>query len=189
LGALLVFGAYPFLAITRRAQTDWLIVEGWVHPHAIKAAVEEFRAGHYRQALSTGGPVEGTGPYRNDYNTSAHVGYTRLLQEGLATNQANYVVCKVRDRDRTYSSALALREWFAARGQQPESINVLTETVHSRRSRLLFQKAFGPSVQVGVISVLPDDYPPGHWWKYSAGVKDVFSEGIAYLYVRLFFWP
>jgi hypothetical protein len=29
----------------------------------------------------------------------------------------------------------------------------------------------------------------GHWWRYSQGVKDVVTEGIAYLYGRFFFYP
>jgi uncharacterized SAM-binding protein YcdF (DUF218 family) len=69
------------------------------------------------------------------------------------------------------------------------SINVVTENVHARRTRLLFQKAFGGDVRVGVIAVPNPDYEPGHWWRYSEGVKDVLSEAIAYIYARLFFHP
>jgi hypothetical protein len=33
-------------------------------------------------------------------------------------------------------------------------INVITVGVHARRSRVLFEKALGPDVEVGVISVV-----------------------------------
>ena len=70
------------------------------------------------------------------------------------------------------------------------SINVVTEDVHARRTRLLFQKALGNDVAVGIISVPNPDYDARHWWRYSEGVKDVFAESVAYIYARLlFFYP
>jgi hypothetical protein len=33
------------------------------------------------------------------------------------------------------------------------------------------------------------DYDAKHWWQYSEGVRDVLSEGVAYLYAKFFFWP
>ncbi len=62
--------------------------------------------------------------------------------------------------------------------------------VHARRTCLLFQKALGHDVAVGVIAVTNPDYDASHWWRYSEGVKDVFAESVAYIYARLlFFYP
>jgi hypothetical protein len=66
-------------------------------------------------------------------------------------------------------------------------INVLTEEAHARRTRLLFQKAFGDEVKVGIISVPSPDYDSKHWWRYSEGVREVIGEGIAYIYARFLF--
>ncbi len=82
----------------------------------------------------------------------------------------------VSGRDRTYSAALALREWFHEHDMQVRSFNVVTENTHARRTRLLFQKAFGASVRVGVIAVPNPDYDQRHWWRYSEGVRDVIDE-------------
>ena len=90
-------------------------------------------------------------------------------------------------RDRTYASALALRDWFEARDGVPASLNVLTVGVHARRTRLLYEKAFGPGCDIGVLSVPDEDYDAGRWWEYSQGVRAVISETSAYLYARLFF--
>jgi hypothetical protein len=158
----------------------------------IRAAVQEADAKRYTAVFTTGGPVAGSGTYRNEYHTAAHVAYTRLLAEGLATNLLHKVPSKIRDHDRTYGAALALRQWFddpANHFPPPKSLNVLTESVHARRSRLLFQKAFGPGTKVGIISVPSIDYEPSRWWRYSGGVKEVISESVAYIYARLFFWP
>ena len=93
------------------------------------------------------------------------------------------------NRDRTYGSAVALREWFREHDMTVKSLNVLTEDTHARRTRLLFEKALGKNVTVGIIAVPNPDYDARRWWRYSEGVKDVVSEGIAYLYARLFFFP
>jgi hypothetical protein len=53
---------------------------------------------------------------------------------------------------------------------------------------LLFQKAFGDTVTVGIIAVPNPDYDARHWWRYSDGVRDVADEGIAYVYAKFFFY-
>src|SRR5438876_2066849 len=183
-GALLLKGAYPFLAITHRVDADVLVVEGWVHEYATRAAMEEFRSSSYQRVFTTGGPVEGTGGYTNDYQTSASVGADLLTKSGLPGEFVQMVPSRVMDRDRTYGSAVALRNWFRQHNASIHSINVVTEDLHARRSRLLFQKALGDNVTVGVIAVPNPDYDSTHWWRYSQGVKDVVSEGAAYLYAR-----
>ena len=99
------------------------------------------------------------------------------------------VPSRVMDRDRTYGSAVALRNWFRDHNMAVSGIDVVTEDVHARRTRLLFQKALGKDVQVGIIAVANVDYPANRWWHYSQGVKDVVSEFAAYLYARLLFFP
>lgn len=179
----------PFLAVTDRVDAHFLVVEGWVHEYAIRAGAAEFRAGTYERVFATGGPVTGTGGYTSDYTTSAHVGADQLLNAGVPPEVVEMVPSRVTDRDRTYSSAAALRDWFRQRNMIVSSINVVTENVHARRTRLLFQKAFGDNVKVGIIAVPNPDYEPKRWWHYSEGVRDVLSEGIAYVYARLFFHP
>jgi uncharacterized SAM-binding protein YcdF (DUF218 family) len=93
------------------------------------------------------------------------------------------------DRDRTYSSAVELRNWFREHNLSVQSINVVTEGVHARRTRLLFQEAFGNSVAVGVIAIPNPDYEARHWWRYSEGVREVIGEIVAYIYARFFYYP
>src|SRR5438874_13533368 len=82
------------------------------HEYAIRAAVEEFRSSSYQRVLTTGGPVEGTGGYINDYQTAASVGADLLTKSGLPNEFVQMVPSRVMDRDRTYGSAVALRNWF-----------------------------------------------------------------------------
>ena len=99
------------------------------------------------------------------------------------------VPSRVMDRDRTYGSAVALRNWFRDHNMAVPGINVVTEDLHARRTRLLFQKAFGKDVQVGIIAVANVGYPANRWWRYSQGLEDVVTELAAYLYARLLFFP
>jgi DUF218 domain len=180
---------YPFLAVTHRVNTNVLVVEGWIHSYAIRAAIQEFRNGSYERVFTTGGPVQGTGGYTNDYNTSASVGAELLKKDGLANEALQMVPSHVADRDRTYASALALRDWFHDHNLPVRSVNVLTEDMHARRTRVLFEEAFGKNVAVGIIAVPNPDYDARRWWRYSDGVREVLGESIAYIYARFFFYP
>ena len=188
-GALVFKGVYPFLATTDRVNANILVVEGWIHEYAIRAAVKEFQSNHYEHVFATGGPVVGSGGYINDFCTSASVGAELLKKCGLPDERLQMVPSRVMDRDRTYGSAVALRNWFRDHNMAVSSIDVVTEDLHARRTRLLFQKALGDKVAVGVIAIPNPDYDAKRWWRYSAGLKEVVSEAAAYAYARLLFYP
>jgi uncharacterized SAM-binding protein YcdF (DUF218 family) len=133
--------------------------------------------------------VEGTGGYINDFYTSASVGADLLRKNGLANESVQMVPSRVMDRDRTYGSAVALRNWLREHNISVSGINVITEDLHSRRTRLLFQEALGDQVDVGVIGISSPDYDAKHWWYYSDGVREVIGESIAYVYAKVFFRP
>jgi uncharacterized SAM-binding protein YcdF (DUF218 family) len=184
-----VLNVHPFLAVTHRANAKILVVEGWIDEYAIRAGADEFKTGDYEHIITTGGPMAGSGGYTNDYNTFASVGARRLKAAGLAEESVLIVPSHVIGRDRTYSSAIALRRWLRDQNMPFRSINVVTVDAHARRTRLLFQKALGNDVRVGIISIPNPDYDAKHWWRYSEGVKNVISEWAAYLYAKFFFWP
>ena len=129
------------------------------------------------------------GTFSAVYDTEAWQSAELLAKAGISTNDLQAVPSRFVGRDRTYNSAIALRDWFHEHGWQPGSINVLTEDAHARRTWLLFQKALGPDVKVGIISAPNPDYDASHWWRSSAGVREVLDEGIAYIYAKCFFWP
>jgi len=68
-------------------------------------------------------------------------------------------------------------------------LNIITASTHARRSRLLFQKALGDSMRVGVIRLPAEGFNEDEWWKSSAGVRSVINESIAYIYARFLFRP
>ena len=185
---LWVFHVQAFLAPTQRVPARVLVVEGWINPYAARAAAHEFLTGNYDFVCTTGGPITGSGA-TNIYNTAASVGGERLIGAGVPAEKVHIVPADSVGRDRTYTSALALREWFRLQTNTVTAFNLLTEDVHARRSRLLFQKAFGTAMPVGIIAVPDPDYEPAHWWRYSEGVREILGETIAYAYARFIFTP
>jgi hypothetical protein len=184
---------HPFLAVTHRVNTNVLVVEGWIAPYAIRASVEEFKTASYQRVFTTGGPVEGSGGYTNDYNTSASVGAEGLKKFGRKFGIPEDVIqmapSHVNSRERTYCSAIALRDWFRDHNLAIHSFNVLTEGCHARRTQFLYQEAFGKNVTVGIIAVANPDYDPKDWWRYSDGFREVMGESIAYIYAKFLFYP
>jgi uncharacterized SAM-binding protein YcdF (DUF218 family) len=151
-------------------------------------AVAEFRRNHYDRIYVTGGPIEAGAPL-SEYKTYAQRGGAVLSRLGISSNELQVVAAPWVRQDRTYTAALSLANWLRIAGVHMTKVNLITEDTHARRSRLLFQKALGKAVKVGVTAVPPGDYDPRRWWRSSVGVRSVIGETIAYGYARLFFWP
>jgi len=188
-GIALAVGLHPFLAVTHRVNADILVVEGWVGEPAAQAGAEEFKTGSYQRVFTTGGPTLGGAGFVSDYDTYASLGAGMLHKAGIPADRIQKVPPHYNGRDRTYASAIALRDWFHEHNLSVRSINIITEDAHARRTRLLFQRALGKDVSVGIIAVPCEEYDSKHWWRYSAGFRDVVGEGIAYVYARVLFHP
>jgi len=186
---IVILNVHQFLALTERVNTKVLVVEGWIQGYAIRAAVEEFNRGPYECIYTTGGPENGSGGYVNDYQTAAGAAAVALHKAGIPEEAIQMAPSRVNGRDRTYSSAAALRDWLRQHQVNVAKINVLTEDCHARRTRFLYKKAFGKDVRIGIINVTNPDYDSKYWWRYSDGVREVIGESIAYVYARLFFHP
>ena len=189
LGALFALRVHPFLAVNDRIASEFLVVEGWIPDTAIHSAAAEFRTGGYRLVLSTGGSAARGATQLSTTLTAAEIGATRLRRAGLSPESVKAVPSFVSDRDRTYHSAVALRDWFHAQRLPVRRLNIVTEDVHARRTRLLFSLAFGPEVEIGTIAAPNPEYDGDRWWHNSAGVRDVLGESIAYVYAKFFFHP
>jgi hypothetical protein len=184
-----VFGnAHPFLAVTDRTPADLLVVEGWSPPHTMRQAASEFLHGGYqhvvliRAVLDKGDKYE-SGRYSGDFMSQM------LLSDGVPKDKLVTLFPNVARKDRTFYSALAVKQWLGQQKMDLKSLDVATEGPHARRSRLMYQKAFGDGVRVGVIALDSHEYDPSHWWRTSEGVRDVIGESIAYLYARFLFRP
>ena len=185
---LLIFvtvNLYPFLAITNRVKADVLVVEGWLPDCALEEAIAEFNTGAYQTIIATGGPIP-QGSYLLNYKTYAELAAATLLALGFDSNQLVIVPAPAAIKDRTLTAAIALKQTLFTAHPTVRSLNLLTLSVHARRSQYVYQKVLGSEVDVGVISVTDPSYDANRWWNSSSGFKWVMIEAISYLYIRLF---
>jgi hypothetical protein len=185
---LLLHGLYPFLSVNDGGAGDVLVVEGWISTHRIEQAAQAFAQGHYQRVIvvrnaNREGDKWESGRYTADYLAAD------LVEHGVPKELIQVLFCPVVKKDRSYTCAVAVREWLARSALAIKGLDVVTMAVHTRRSRLLYRKAFGSSVQIGAIALEDREFDPGHWWRSSEGIREVPSEALAYLYARLFFFP
>jgi hypothetical protein len=181
-------GLHPFLAVNDPISDGILVVEGWTPDYGMELARDTFRRDHYDRIYVTGGPIE-YGMHLSAFQTYAQLGAATLVKLGLDSNVVQAVPGPLVIQDRTYYSALSLKKWLLEHGITPTRILLLSDGPHTRRSRLLYQMAMGKAVKVGSMAIPPKDYDEKHWWRYSAGVRSVISESVAYVYARFLFFP
>ena len=184
----LMRGIYPFLATTQPVYQGPLVIEGWIQTHYLEHVSEADILAHYNTVIIvteayTNGNRWDSGRYKAEYIA------TGLKDRGFPAERLHVVFYEPLKRDRTYQSAIAVMKWLKENSMPPSSVDVLTVGSHARRSRLLFQKAFGNEVRVGVIALHDNEYDPKHWWRSSEGVREVPFESIAYLYAKFLFHP
>ena len=179
---------YPFLAVMDKIPARVLVVDGWMQANSLKRALAEFRSGEYDSLVLIQPLLDAEG--QNDPGLACRNWVVAwFLQQGVTNAQLATLQPQVAMRDRTYHSALAVQAWLKEQGLSGQPINVITHGPHARRSRLLYRKVFGDGYKLGIISLRNLDYDPAHWWRTSAGVRELIGESIAYLYVRFFFNP
>jgi len=179
---------YPFLATTDSKPGGYLVIEGWAPDYASKEALQELNRQPYLKLFTTGGPLESGAPL-SEHKTFAELQAATLFKLGATTNQVQAAPAPLVRQDRTYASAVALKKWLAEHEMPLTNINLLTIGPHARRSRMMFQEAFGKSASIGVIALAPFDYNQKDWWRSSQGFRGVTGEFIAYLYAKILFRP
>jgi hypothetical protein len=183
--AAAVLNINSFLSPVKPVAADVLVVEGWLPDYALESAVHEFKSRHYSLCIATGAVME-TGTYLSKYRSFAEVACLTLRKLGLDSGQVVAVSSPMVNKDRTYASSVALSGWIDKTGRSVNSINVFSLGCHSRRSQMLFSKALGKNVSVGVIACHDRSYDSRRWWHYSVGIRTVIGEGLAYIYGLLF---
>jgi hypothetical protein len=195
--ALLLIGAativlvarnlHSFLAPNEPVGARVLVVEGWMNSEGLDQAVAAFRSGGYERVVITGGPIESWLEFR--HATFAEWAAEYLKRHGLRDASVTAVPTPLSAQDRTFLSAVVVREWAKRSGLAFDALDVFSSGTHARRSRLLYRLAFGPNVKVGVLAARSSDYDADAWWRTSIGARDVIDQAIGLLWVKCFFWP
>jgi hypothetical protein len=178
-------GLYPFLAVTEPVGAPLLVIEGWLGRDGLDQALVAFRKGGYERAVTTGAPME-QWPGVAGHATFAERAAEYLKAQGLREVVA--VPSPHSAQDRTFLSAVMVREWGKRSGLEVRALDVFSQGAHARRSRLLYRLAFGPDVQVGVLAAR-DSPGLSQWWRTAVGAREVLDEAIALAWTKLFFRP
>jgi hypothetical protein len=183
---LAIQSAYGFLAVNSPSDGQFLIVEDWMPTYAYREVAMQFHKRGYLRVIAAGIVQEDVDFYED---APEHTGTESLLRFGVPPDAIVAVSHSGVQRDRTYHSALAVRDWLRSQKVLTASIDVITVGAHARRSRLLYEKALGSEFAVGVISVKDRRFDPQQWWASSEGVRSVIGETIGYVYARFIFSP
>ena len=187
LSALLLRGVYPFLALTEPKPGGVLVIQCWVPDAALKAGIAEFNRHHYDKVFVTGHPLE-QGVALSIYKSDADLCAAMLVKLGLNREVLQPIPVPADGREGIYATAVTLRQWWRAHGMAPATVNVFTVGPNARRSRLLFERALGKGVTVGVVALPSGGYDVRHWWRSSQGFRTVIGELLAYGYARALSW-
>jgi hypothetical protein len=179
---------YSVLSPVQREQTEILVLEGFISDYILQDAIKEFKNNHYTLLIATGTPLE-YGNLLAPYGNTAMVAGMSLVKMGFDSTKLIIIGTDEIRNDRTYNSAIKLKNWIKSHRPDIKAVNLMTMGVHGGRSRLLFQAALGDSIRVGIISVPNFYYGPQSWWKSSKGFRETVNEAIGYFYVRYFFRP
>lgn len=187
-GATLLAGRliYPFLAVTDPVNARVLVIEGWMAPDELDQAVNQYRKSRYATVITTGGPVTASLD-RLSFPSYAGLARDYLISRGLPADIVTAVPAPKSAQDRTYLSAVMVRNWLIQTGGMVEALDLYSAGVHTRRSRALYDMAFGSDMRIGVFAAKPADYDPEAWWTTSAGAKTVLTEFISWGWTAVFF--
>lgn len=168
------------------AERTYLVVEGWQDEDSLLSALAIFNAEGYQYMITTGGP-------NRRFLSPAHASYAEqagafMLEHGLSADRLIEIPAPESAQERTYLSAVMVRDWLALKDANLTELNVHTSDVHARRTRYLYQRAFG-DVKIGIYSAAPQSFELKRWWKTSDGAKSVITELIGNVWVSCCFHP
>lgn len=178
---------YSILAPQQNVNADILVVEAWLSDYALEESLSLFRSGEYQQMLVTGGPLN-YGYYLTDFRSTADAATETLFLIGASPDSTISVSRELVWRDRTYHTALKLKEFLQENNPEVTSFNLVSQGAHGARSWLLYKMAM-PEYEIGIVSIDEKLYDQNKWWKTSKGFRTVVTEAIGYFYIRCFFKP
>lgn len=152
-------------------RADALVVEGWVFDSGKRLAENLYKRGYGKYIITTGGPILRSAACF-EYGTWAEVARKYFISAAIDKARVIPVTTPVRG---TREEALALRS--ALEKHRTQSIIVITQKGHERRSYLAFRKALRDlNIAVMVTAAEEDWFRADNWWKSHDGLIYLFVE-------------
>jgi len=97
-------------------------------------------------------------PVATDFHSLASICAEKLRQMGVPEDKIITLESPQSDQNRTLISALVVNDWIVSNDLKEISVNILSESIHSRRTYMLYRYALRQnSKRTGIISVMPED--------------------------------
>jgi hypothetical protein len=148
-----------------------LVIEGWLPERELDAAAAYARAQGYARVITTGGPIESFSPFASYAERAAD-----HLRQRLPGLPVQAVPAPATKQNRTYASAVWLRDWARRERVALTAFDLYSLGPHARRTRRLYRTAFGDGVQIGIVAGEPREADPRRWWTSSEAAKAVWLE-------------
>lgn len=176
-----------YLAQQRPLHKGILVVEGWVSKQTLLQAIHTYKANPYQQIITTGGLIKGRRLI--EYKSYADSAAAFLKKNGI--NQSDITSLPTPDsaQNRTFLSAVIVRDWLIKQKNKTQVIDVISEGVHARRTLTLYQMAFANKRDIGIMAGKSEEYLLESWWQTSTGIKTVISEVVGLTWVACCFDP
>lgn len=165
-----------------------LVIEGWLDAGELDRAIAVAQRGRYDRIITSGGPIE---PWLDAgaWGTFAQRAVVYLRAHGPVGMLVSAAPAPETTQERTYTSAVAVRDWLRTQPSPPTAIDVLTAGVHARRSWLAYRLAFGHTAEVGIVTVARSGHDALPWWQSTSAAKATIGEVFGFVGMKCCFWP
>ena len=176
-----------FLTVNEPLGAEHLVIDGWLNKEGLDQGLAYFETQNFSKLVVVGGPITDEFHGIDESYAERAAGY--LLEQGLPQQRIAIVNVPYSAQDRTFLSAVMVREWFKQQGISLNRLDIFSSSVHTRRSRDLYRLAFGDQIEIGITASEPRDFTPAHWWKSNDNGKGVAVEFAGWFLVKCCFYP
>jgi len=175
-----------YLAQQQSIKAPILIIEGWISDQALNEAIKHYKTADYKIIITTGGLIKTR--HSTKHKTYADLAAAYLRNNGLNTSNIKSLPTPESAQNRTFLSAVIARDWLQKQNIKAKQINIYSQGVHARRTKALYQMAFGDQYNIGINAAKTIEYTLDNWWKSSTGAKAVITETIGLIWVKCCFY-
>jgi len=164
-----------------------LVVEGWVSEQTLLQAINTYQTGAYQQIITTGGLIKNQ--HQKIHKTYADSAAAFLQKNNINKAQITSLPTPESAQNRTFLSAVIVRDWLLQKNNEAQTLDIISEGVHARRTLVLYKMAFANKINIGIIEGKPQEYSLDFWWRTSTGAKTTITEAIGLIWVTCCFSP
>ena len=173
---LCIFPIKYYLVLNRPVKSEYLIVEFWISDYAMNEALNIFKKGLFDKLIV---PVI----VDNEIAGKEEKNYRQLIDDkGISQQKLEILKGPHINKHRTISQALMVEKWFMTKNYNPSSINVVTETVHGRKTLITYKRVFRKETKIGIYSVDTNQYDMDRWYFSPLAIKYTIKNFIGCFY-------